>query len=421
MATPQTVPDDVVEVVVGAIAAGGGCVGRGPDGRVVFVRHSLPGERVRARITSETTSFLRADAIEILEPSADRVKPLCPHAGPGRCGGCDFQHVSIAAQRRLKEDLIAEQLARVAGMQFRVEVEAVDGAPDGLGWRTRVAFAVDVEGVVGLRRHRSHDIEPVTICSIATAGVNAASVSSVNWKGARQIEVMASPGGDTPVILVETGKQRLDGLPDVEAGLVWKGRTLRGPDHVIFDVLGKQFEVHAGVFWQVHPKAAAVLTTAVLEGLAPRTGERVSDLYAGAGLFTVAMARAVGPTGVVTAVERSGPAVADLKRNTNGLAQVEVVRADVTPATVARRLGQPDLVILDPARSGAGRDVMAALCALDPAPRRIAYVSCEPAPFARDLKVMVEAGWNLRSLRAFDLFPMTEHVELVAILESPRP
>jgi tRNA/tmRNA/rRNA uracil-C5-methylase (TrmA/RlmC/RlmD family) len=157
----------------------------------------------------------------------------------------------------------------------------------------------------------------------------------------------------------------------------------------------------------------------VLEGLGARPGDRVADLYAGAGLFTVALARSVGVTGVVVAVERSGPAVADLKRNTTGLGQVEVLRSDVTPALVARRLGRPDLVVLDPARAGAGRHVMAALVALQPPPRRVAYISCEPAPFARDLKVALEAGWTVRSLRAFDLFPMTEHVELVGILEPP--
>jgi tRNA/tmRNA/rRNA uracil-C5-methylase (TrmA/RlmC/RlmD family) len=419
MATPPSVPDDVVELEVGAIAAGGGCVARGPDGRVVFVRHSLPGERVLARVTSETTSFLRADAVEVLEPSPDRVVPVCPHAGPGRCGGCDFQHVATGAQRRLKEDLVAEQLARVGGIDLRVEVEDVGGAPGGLGWRTRVAFGVDRDGTVGFRRHRSHDLEPVTTCPIATDGVNAAAVGSVRWTGARQLEVLASPDGGAPVVLVETGKQRLDGLPALDVGLVWKGRTLRAPDHVVFEVLGNRFDVHAGVFWQVHLRAAAVLTRAVLDGLGPRTGERVADLYAGVGLFTVAMARAVGPTGVVTAVERSGPAVADLTRNTAGLAHVEVVRGDVRPALIARRLGRPDLVVLDPARAGAGREVLEALCGLDPAPRRLAYVSCEPAPFARDLKQLLAAGWRLGSLRAFDLFPMTEHVELVGILERP--
>ena len=370
--------------------------------------------------TSEATSFLRADAVEVLEASPDRVEPGCSHAGPGRCGGCDFQHVALPAQRRLKEDLVAEQLSRLAGLDLRVAVEEVSGAPDGLGWRTRVTFAVDHRGRIGLRRHRSHDIEPIEHCPIATDRVNDASLGAHLWRGARQLEVMASPDGGKPVVLVETGKDRLDGLPDLDVGVVWKGRTLRAPDHVQFEVDAVRFGVGAGVFWQVHPSAAPVLTAAVLSGLEARTGDRVADLYAGAGLFTVALARVVGPTGTVVAVERSGPAVADLRRNATGLGQVEIVRADVTPAVVGRRLGRPDLIVLDPARAGAGRDVMAALVGLDPPPRRIAYVSCEPAPFARDLAVALGAGWSLKSLRAFDLFPMTEHVELVGILEPPR-
>jgi len=298
-------------------------------------------------------------------------------------------------------------------------VEDVGGAPGGLGWRTRVSFGVDPEGTVGLRRHRSHDLEPVTTCPIATDGVNGAGAAMVRWPGARRIEVLASPDGGRPVVLVETGRNRLDGPPDIAAGVVTKGRTLRGPGHVEFTVLGNRFTVHAGVFWQVHPRAAEVLTRAVLDGLGPRPGDRVADLYAGAGLFTVALARAVGRTGAVTAVERSGRAVADLARNATELDQVTVVRGDVRPGLVATRLGRPDLVVLDPARAGAGSEVLEALCGLEPAPRRIAYVSCEPAPFARDLRQLLAAGWRLGSLRAFDLFPMTEHVELVGILDRP--
>jgi len=128
------------ELDVGNIAGGGGCVAHAPDGRVVFVRHALPGERVRAEVTGETTSFLRADAIEVVEPSPDRVTPPCPHAGPGRCGGCDWQHIAVPVQRRLKEHLVAEQLRRVAGIERDVVVEEAPGAPGGLGWRTRVRF-----------------------------------------------------------------------------------------------------------------------------------------------------------------------------------------------------------------------------------------------------------------------------------------
>jgi tRNA/tmRNA/rRNA uracil-C5-methylase (TrmA/RlmC/RlmD family) len=391
---------------------------------VVFVRHALPGERVVAVVTSESSSFLRADAVEVLEPSLDRVEPSCPHAGPGRCGGCDWQHVSLPAQRRLKSALVSEQLRRVARIEREVEVEGLDGHPDGLGWRTRVKFAVDRTGHAGFHRHRSHDIEPVERCPIATPEVNAVGVGSLQWKGARHVEVAVSPDGGEPIVSVETAGNGRPGtfanFPTA-AGVVVDGRWQRGPKRVRFEVGGHRFDVSAGVFWQVHPQAAAVLTGCVLEGLEPAAGERAADLYSGAGLFSVALAEAVGPDGSVVGVERSRRACADAGRNTSGLRNVEILRSEVNAAVVSTRLGSPDLVVLDPAREGAGRSVMEALTHLRPPPRRLASVSCDPATFARDLRVMLDAEWTIRSLRAFDLFPMTEHVELVAILEPPVP
>jgi tRNA/tmRNA/rRNA uracil-C5-methylase (TrmA/RlmC/RlmD family) len=408
-----------MELVTGAVAAGGGCVARADDGRVVFVRHSLPGERVVALVTSETRSFLRADAVEVLEASADRVTPPCPLAGPGRCGGCDWQHVAVPAQREMKEALVAEQLRRLAGIDRMVEVEEVPGAPDGLGWRTRVRFAVDGTGRVGLHRHRSTTIEPVEHCPLATPAVDGVGVGQVRWRGAHHVEVAAPPGGGRAVVSVETGRRALTETPRLEAGLVVNGRTRRRPDRVHVEVDGERFAVSTGVFWQVHPGAASVLTRCVLEGLAPRPGDRVADLYSGAGLFTVPLARAVGSRGSVVAVERSGRACADAARNAEDLHHVEIVRSEVDADLVADGLGGPDLVVLDPAREGAGRAVTEALVSLRPPPRRVAYVSCDPASFARDLRVALDAGWTVGSLRGFDLFPMTEHVELVAVLEPP--
>jgi tRNA/tmRNA/rRNA uracil-C5-methylase (TrmA/RlmC/RlmD family) len=411
----------VMELVTGAIAAGGGCVARAEDGRVVFVRHALPGERVVAEVTAETTSFLRADAVEVIEPSADRVEPRCPHSGPGRCGGCDWQHVSLPAQRALKSALVSEQLRRLAGIDRFVAIEALEGTPDGLGWRTRVRFAVDRSGHVGFHRHRSRHIEAVESCPIAAPAVNRVGAGSISWKGARHVEVTASPDGGAPVVSVETGRGGLAALPGTAGGLVVDGRAVRGPQRTRFEVLGHGFEVSSGVFWQVHPRAAAVLSRCVLEGLDPQPGERAADLFAGAGLFTVPLAEAVGPAGSVVAVERSRRACADAARNTKGFDQVEIVRSDVTDATVSRHLGAPHVVVLDPAREGAGTPVMRALASLDPPPRRIASVSCDPATFSRDLRVLLDAHWTLRTLRGFDLFPMTEHVELVGVLEPPVP
>ena len=155
-------PGDLLELEVGEAAHGGWCVARTGEagGRVVFVRHALPGERVRARVTQATARFARADAVEILEPSPDRVPPPCPHARPGGCGGCDWQHASLPAQRALKATVIRQQLRRIAGIDRDVTVEPVAGDADGLGWRTRVRFAVRKDGTAGLRQHRSHDGRP---------------------------------------------------------------------------------------------------------------------------------------------------------------------------------------------------------------------------------------------------------------------
>jgi len=240
----------------------------------------------------------------------------------------------------------------------------------------------------------------------------------VRWTGARQLEVLASPDGGVPVVLVETGKQRLDGLPALDVGLVWKGRTLRAPDHVVFEVLGNRFDVHAGVFWQSTRGPVRSSPAPSSRGSTPTRRAGVRPVR-GAGLFTVALARAVGPTGVVTAVERSGPAVADLTATPPG-SPVEVVRGDVRPALIARRLGRPDLVVLDPARAGAGARCWRPCAGWTPP--RVVWRTCPASrPIRRDLKQLLAAGWRLGSLRAFDLFPMTEHVELVGILERPAP
>ncbi len=422
--TADPVVGDQLELVTGAAAAGGACVARAPDGRVVFVRHALPGERVLARVTSATTSFLRADAVQVLSASADRVEPPCPYAGPGRCGGCDWQHVALRRQRELKAGLVAEQLRRTAKVERDVVVEQVPGAPDGLGWRTRVTFAVSPDGRPGLRRHRSHDLQPVERCLIAAPGVQQVGAERLRWYAAATVEVASTADGSQRVVDVVRGGRGRPRVPAVDAGVVVDGRPHVAPHGLRHQVLGRHFEVAAGGFWQVHVGAATALAEAVLGALAPEPGEAVVDLYAGVGLFAALLAEAVGETGSVLAVEADGRACADAARNTADLPQVRIRTAEVEPGLLHRLAspgpaGQapPDLVVLDPPRAGAGLAVTTALAALRP--RRMAYVSCEPASFARDAKVLLDAGWTMPTLRAFDLYPMTEHVELVAVFEPP--
>ncbi len=417
LAMASTEMGDLLELEVGPIAAGGGCVARAADGKVVFVRHCLPGERVRAEVTSSTTTYLRADAVEILTPSPDRVEPPCPHAGPGRCGGCDFQHVELGAQRRLKAFRIAEQLERLAGLERSVEVEPVAGDADGLGWRSRVRAAVDGRGAVGFRRHRSHRLEYVDECPVASPAVTATGALAVLWPGATEIEVVT--GTADAVVAVSRRGRATPRLPDVGTGLVVGGKVRRPPGEVHATVAGRRYRISPRVFWQVHVGAAAALLAAVLEIAGDCRGASVADLYAGAGLFSVPLADLVGPSGSVLAVERDARACADARHNGAAFPNLRVLEGEVTPALVASALGRPDLVVLDPARQGAGTDVMRSLGAHEATLRTLIYVSCDPASFGRDVRVLLDGGWRLTVLRAFDIFPMTEHVELVAALEPP--
>jgi tRNA/tmRNA/rRNA uracil-C5-methylase (TrmA/RlmC/RlmD family) len=420
----MTSPADqsMLELETGPVAAGGGCVARAPDGRVVFVRHSLPGERVRARVTSTTTSYLRADAIEILSPSPDRVPPPCPHAGPDHCGGCDYQHISLAAQRRLKADRIAEQLRHHTGTDRRVDVEAVAGDVEGLGWRTRVRLGVDREGNVGFRRHRSHDLEYVDSCPIACPEANASGAFEAQWTGAEELEITVAPdSGQALVAVVPARKTKLD-LPRVTTGLVVKGKVRREPGALHTTVAGMRFRVSAGVFWQVHVGAATALVDAVRSALGAAPGDDVVDLYAGAGLFSVALAAAVGPKGSVLGVERDRRACVDAEHNGRDHPQLTIKKASISPNLIENGIGRPDLMVLDPAREGAGTAVMAAVAGHAATLRRLVYISCEPASFGRDARLLLDAGWTMSALRAFDIFPMTEHVELVATFDAPgRP
>jgi tRNA/tmRNA/rRNA uracil-C5-methylase (TrmA/RlmC/RlmD family) len=404
---------------VGDIAGGGGCVGHASDGRVVFVRHSLPGERVVAHVTSSTSSFIRADATEILRPSPDRVTPPCPYAGPGRCGGCDFQHMELAAQRRLKASRIADQLRRVGGVERDVDVEPVSGDDNGLGWRTRVRLAIDEKGRLGFRQHRSHQLEYVDHCPIACAEVMETGTFAADWAGFDELEVIVAPDSGESLVSVDTSMKTKPQIPDLTTQLVVNGQAQKRSGAVHTTVANTSFRVSAGVFWQVHVGAASALAHAVGAVLGAERGDAFVDLYAGAGLFSVLIAADVGTRGSVLAVERDRRACADADYNGRHLPQMRVKRASVTPNLIARGIGRPDLVVLDPAREGAGKGVMTALHGHARTLRRLVYVSCDPSSFSRDIRVLLDEHWSLTSLRAFDIFPMTEHVELVAALEPP--
>jgi tRNA/tmRNA/rRNA uracil-C5-methylase (TrmA/RlmC/RlmD family) len=417
---------EVLDLAVTGVAHGGWCVARDAGGRVVFVRHALPGEQVRARVTDATASFARAEAIEVLRASPDRVPPRCPHARPGGCGGCDWQHADLAAQRRLKAAVVRDQLNRIAGLDQAVTVEPVAGDEDGLGWRTRVRFSVGPGGTAGLLAHRSHQVVTVGDCPIAHPLVRAAEVTARDWAPARSVEVVVSPASGERAVIVTTPRRAAG--PRIAAGadtVLRAGRggmltTLTGRGSLRQRAAGRSWRVSGGTFWQVHPGAADALSAAVLDVLEPRPGEVALDLFCGAGLFAGALAAAVGPDGMVIAVDADRSAVRDARHNLRRTPWARVHAADAAAALARRGWPAPDLAVLDPPRTGVPRPVIDGLLASGTGLRAVAYVSCDPATLARDIAVFAGHGWRLDGLRGFDIFPMTHHVECVAALSPGR-
>jgi tRNA/tmRNA/rRNA uracil-C5-methylase (TrmA/RlmC/RlmD family) len=404
---------DEVELDIGPVAHGGICVARsgGPGGRVVFVRHALPGERVLVRITEvRPGSFCRGDAVTILRADPRRVDPPCGHFRPGGCGGCDFQHAAPELQRELKAAVVAEQLRRLAGLDRPVTVEPLPG--DGFGWRTRVRWAVDTaagDGRIGPRRYRSHAVVGISAeepCLIAAPGLTEAAMRLRRPRAADEVVLTRTADGPPAVAWLRAGRPVRTGPASTAGDLV---------EHAA----GRPFAVGATGFWQAHAHAADVLCAAVADALAEvdLTGGTAWDLYGGVGLFAAVLADLVGPRGRVTTVEHDREASTLAALNLRELPQALALQARVDAALAAKNpphglAGPVDAVVLDPPRSGAGPAVCRAIA--ERAPTVIVYVACDPAALARDTAALAAAGYRMDLLRAFDAFPQTHHTECIA-------
>lgn len=407
-----------LDLELGAVGHGGFCVAR-YDGRVVFVRHGLPGERVRAAVTEDRGgSFCRADAVDVLTASADRVVPPCPVAGPGGCGGCDFQHATLPAQRRLKAEVVAEQLRRLGGLDLTgddVLVEELAGAVDGLGWRTRLRLAVGPDGRAGLHLHRSGTVLALADCPQAVPGA-LAGVGERRWTPGSEVAVVVDANAVQHVVEL-VGVPHAAGRKPPRRGSKprTRPRVVVGSGRASERAAGRQWEVLATGFWQGHVGAAAVFSAVVAEWAAAPEGGTAWDLYGGVGLFAAVLAAGVGAGGRVVSVESSKLAVADGTATLTDLPQVTLV-AGMVEAELGTLPLPVDVVVLDPPRSGAGRVVVEAIAAAGPA--RVVYVACDPAALARDVALFAARGYQLAALRAFDAFPMTHHVECIALFTT---
>ncbi|MBF4591202.1 class I SAM-dependent RNA methyltransferase [Curtobacterium sp. VKM Ac-1395] len=408
----------LLELDVTGIAHGGISVAR-HEGRVVFVSDAIPGESVVARVTEDRKkSFWRADTVSVTTPSEHRVDHVWPEAAldrdpAERPGGAEFGHIALAHQRTLKHDVLVDSFSRFAhvdltevlGRDVVVEAAPGDDAANGLGWRTRVRLHVDEEGTAGPFAARSHTVVPVTGLPLATATVQeSAPLARGAMPGASVLDVLAPSGSEGARLVVDE----------------------QAPTAVTEVVGHRTFTVDDTGFWQVHRAAASVLTEAV-QDLVDR--DRLDadgihlDLYGGVGLLAAAVGDLVGPKARLTSVESAGRATEHAQENLAEWigARAEPGRVDRWLARTVQTASRSELdryragtVVLDPPRSGAGREVAVQIAALQPA--QVVYVACDPVALARDVATFADLGYRLEALRAFDLFPHTHHMEAVARL-----
>ncbi|MGY6498195.1 MAG: class I SAM-dependent RNA methyltransferase [Microcella sp.] len=415
----MTSPGTEIELQVERIAHGGVSVAR-HEGRVVFVSDAIPGERVRARLTeTRKKSFWRADTVEVLTASEHRRPHVWPAASVDRdpavrAGGAEFGHIALEHQRELKRRVLVEAMARMAQADVEagsehpaagVTVQALPGddAANGLGWRTRIRMHVADDGALGPMAARSHRVVPVDDVPLATPAVQAATPFGERFAGVATVDVLAPTVGDPRLIIGE-----------------------QAPSTIRERVGEREFTLDDGGFWQVHREAPAALTSAVQRALVrelidPRAHNL--DLYGGVGLLAAAFADVAGEQTIVTSVEADERATDHAAENLAEWlgAQAETGRVDrwlralEQSASAAERARlRAASVVLDPPRSGAGRNVMDTLGRL--APAQLVYVACDPVALARDVALAAEHGYALSRLEAFDLFPHTHHLEAVATL-----
>lgn len=392
--------DQVLELEIEKVAHGGIFVAR-HEGRVVFVSHTAPGEKVKAKVYEDKGgSFCRAETLEVLSPSKNRVSHIWKEADRLGAGGAEFGHLALDYQRSLKTDVLEESLSRMAGISQRVQVLPVPGdeTTNGLGYRTRVQLHISAEGVAGPYQERTHNVVPVKSLPLAVTEINELGIHLKNWQDVKRIEIATASTG----------------------GVQWFiDKKLKGDKKLTERAVGRSFRISSGGFWQVHRGAAELLATEVIElseGLDIEANNL--DLYGGVGLFSGALATKYGKKLNITTVESSKVATSDASANLVDLAKHKAVAAPVEGFLRLQIKQGLQLagatVILDPPRAGAGKTVVDQLVFLEP--KKILYVACDPVSLARDLKAFIGSGYRLEQIRSYDLFPHTHHFETIASL-----
>ncbi|BCI52868.1 23S rRNA methyltransferase [Mycolicibacterium litorale] len=395
-------PSELV-LEAGPPANGGSCVAR-HDGRVVFVRHALPGETVRVRVQSERGSYWHADVVEVLEASPQRIPSLCPIAGVDGAGCCDLAFVTPEGARGIKGAVVANQLARLGGYRWRDEdhatAEAIgDGAAT--GWRTRVRLDTGADGAAGFHRYHSADLVTDLRCAQLPAGL------------LDEVDLLRFPPGAHVHVALDDDAARHIVTSGPRSGRGAPTTVVSGEYEATQRIGGRVWRVPVTAFWQAHRDAARRYSALVAEWAALRPGQTAWDLYGGAGVFAAALGEQVGDGGRVLTVDTSRAAGRSARAALADLGQVSVVTDSVRRALSAERHAA-DVAVLDPPRTGAGREVVDLISAAGVP--RVVHIGCEAASFARDVGLYLQAGYAVEEVRVFDSFPLTHHVECVAVL-----
>lgn len=390
-------------------------VGREGD-EVHFVAYGLPGEDVVAEVSDERSRFRRARAVAVLAPSPDRVAAPCPYFGV--CGGCQIQHLAYEAQLAVKRGVVAQQLRRIGGFEEAPVLPTI-GAPTPWRYRNHVRFSTRRDGSLGYTRAHSRWVLPIDACPIAQDEINDA-LARLQGHGAGLHQVAVRASARTGQLLVAP---RIPNAP-IETG----------QEYLEDELLGRRFRISPSSFFQVNtrpdPRAlpasiaapwlpvregdwsqAEILALLVLDRAAPSGNEFVVDAYGGVGTFALLLADRAAR---VVSIEEARTAVRDARHNAAGVGNVEFVQ-EKTEVALPALADRPDVVVLDPARAGCAPPVVEAL--LSRHPDRIVYVSCDPATLARDLRRLVDGGYDLRTVQPVDMFPQTYHIESVSLLE----
>lgn len=384
-------------LTTGPAANGGSCVAR-HDGRVVFVRYALPGEQVRVRVVSERGSYWHADVVEVVEPSPDRVESLCAIAGSQGSGCCDLAFAQPSAARRIKGEVVANQLGRLGGFDWDGVAEEV-GDGSATGWRTRVRLDVSETGRAGFHRYHSDELAESLNCAQLPDGM-LDGLDGSRWPPGAQLHIAVDDEGRRHVVQAgpRTGRQA-------------STQVVEGEYEAVQQIGGRRWRVPVTAFWQAHRDAPRTYSALVGDAAALQPGMTAWDLYGGAGVFASVLADRVGESGKVLTVDTSRGAARAARAALADAPQVSVLTDSVRRVVGAQR-SRPDVAVLDPPRSGAGKEIIEALAGVP----RIIHIGCEAASFARDVGEYLRQGYTVESLRVFDSFPLTHHVECMAVL-----